>query len=207
MQGLLQHQHQLGADPVKMRLHFAHLPPRLRGSSFQTLKPLHSEAFTACQQFAAEGEHQGYTGLLLSGSAGTGKTSLAIATLKDWVKQTEGQRPARFVDVSEILAALKRSFSDSTADAESILEIAQANDFLVIDDLGKQKMSDWVADQFYLLINTLYTQKKRVIITTNLPVKQLTNYLDYPVISRICQMCHQLQMGGADLRLRGPCSS
>ena len=108
-----------------------------------------------------------------------------------------------FVDLSSVLADLRNSFGDpeSRIRPESFQQIAQGNDFVIIDDLGQQKMTEWVEDQFYILINTLYTQCKKVIVTTNLPFEKLTKDMNYALISRILGMCHEIRITGDDYRI------
>ncbi len=70
-------------------------------------------------------------------------------------------------------------------------------------------MSEWVQDTVFHVINLRYSQKKTVIVTTNLgmePTKKSTSdetlqdRLGYRVISRLYEMCTFLELDGPDYR-------
>lgn len=75
---------------------------------------------------------------------------------------------------------------------------------LVLDDLGKQRLTDWVAEQFYVLIDGLWSGQKQVVITTNLTPAGLQAHLSPALVSRLLGLCHIVPLDGKDLRLCRP---
>lgn len=180
----------------------AEIPPRYAATSFETLDPhLHPEAFQACREFATTGAYQGQQGLLLIGPPGTGKTALAIATLRQVAIRHQGLGGVHFWNVPCGLEEIRRSINRPESLPVSILDL-QCNRLLVLDDLGQQKMSEWVLEQFFTLIDHLWTQNKQFVVTTNLSQERFVGGLNGALVSRLLGMCHELVLEGPDQRLR-----
>jgi DNA replication protein DnaC len=189
-------------ERVRNQLCQADLPHSFRRCTFDTLDPSQDpEAFQVCRQYAEDGEYQGKKGLILLGTPGNGKTSLAIAILRHTAQRTQGRYGVRFWNVPAGLAQLRRQIEHPDPQADSILALTH-NRLLVLDDVGKQKDTDWVAEQFYLLLNALCTQEKQVVLTTNLTPSRLYQGLDPALASRLSRLCHQVVLKGIDRRLQ-----
>jgi DNA replication protein DnaC len=108
------------------------------------------------------------TGLMFTGSVGTGKTRLAVSTARALI-DTKGLE-ARFVDVRELLDRLRSSYDDAARETQSqILRPIFSADLVVIDELGAARPTDWIFETIELLIGGLYNRTVPVIVTTNLP--------------------------------------
>ena len=64
-----------------------------------------------------------------------------------------------------------------------------------------QKKTEWVADQLYVLIDTLWSHQRQVVLTTHLTRQGLLNSLDEAVVSRLCGLCYEVPLEGRDGRL------
>ena len=105
-------------------------------------------------------------------------------------------------NVPELFLELRRLMSDDVDKTEADLfdEAAEA-DLLVLDDLGAERVSDYVVDRLYVLINGRYENDTATIITTNRTVEELRAQIGARIASRICEMCVQMEFPQGDYRL------
>ncbi len=141
--------------------------------------------------------------LLLLGSVGSGKTHLAAAIANERLAMG---KPAVFVVVPELLNYLRQSFqkdADSTYDVRSA-ELMECG-LLILDDLGAEKATPWVAEQLYLLFNHRYNAALPTVVTSNCSPARLEAALDERVISRLLSGvrgggCRILELEAGDYR-------
>jgi DNA replication protein DnaC len=209
------------------RLAAAHIPERYRHCSLDTYStdfnganPSLSKARWISQKFA-EGYpvETGGNGLLLVGSAGLGKTHLAVGILSRLVRD-RGVKGI-FCDYRELLKNIQNSYNPAVQSTEvEVLKPVLAAEVLVLDDLGAQRSSDWVADTVAFILNARYNEKLTTIITTNWadqpagtgtktdkdgikPAKSedtLGDRIGDRMRSRLAEMCVRVEMTGEDFR-------
>lgn len=157
--------------------------------------------------------------LFITGLCGTGKTHLACGLMALWYvenikieKDWNGDRfsyPDKkfyqplevcFLPSVELFLRLKGSFDSKTEDEESIVNHYSQMEFLVIDDLGAEKVSDWSRQIFYTLIDRRYRNVKQTIITSNLTLDEVASMIDTRISSRILEMGKAIKLEGADRR-------
>jgi DNA replication protein DnaC len=191
------------AQLVQARLEEGGVPRRFRSTRLddpETVPP-NDDLLNAARRYV-EGHFtlDGRPGLLFIGSPGTGKTSTGVAVLRAFLEVHQGRYPVRFWNVPQGLVALMSEFhKEDERQATTIPELAHAP-LLLLDDLGKHKMTRWVEDQFYALIDRLWSEEKNVLITSNLAEEEFMK-LDPAIISRIMGLCHLVRVQGTDLRL------
>lgn len=153
-------------------------------------------------------------GLLLCGGNGVGKTHLAVGILRELVEK-KGAR-GQFWDFHELIREIKNSFDSSTQTTElQVLEPVVTTDVLVLDDLGAWKMTDWMNDTLFYLLNSRYTARRPTIVTTNYqdadiekikaadPLvrrEYLVERIGQRLRSRLMEMCVVIPIDGTDWR-------
>jgi DNA replication protein DnaC len=145
-------------------------------------------------------------GLCLEGQPGVGKTHLAVAVLKQ-VVQTAGAS-GLFYDTRDLLRLIRNTYDPSIRTTElEVLQPVMTADFLVLDDLGAEKTSEWVEETMNLIVNTRYNERRLTIFTSNYPdipddtdPNSLLFRIGSRMRSRLHEMCEFLPMDGADYR-------
>lgn len=106
--------------------------------------------------------------------------------------------PMRFENVPEMIYFAKRDYKDNTDFQDEILN---SNSVFVLDDIGVEKVSEFVEEFMYMVINKQYEKVYPIVITSNLPLSQLAEKLGDRVVSRIKEMCIIVEMKGEDKRI------
>jgi DNA replication protein DnaC len=102
-------------------------------------------------------------GLVLSGSAGVGKTHLAVAVAMEAVKI--GMK-VKFDTARGFLTQLQRSIGDGSY-AETKARLFEEPDLVVLDDYGAERTTDYTADVMEEAVSYRYSHEKAFIVTTN----------------------------------------
>jgi len=209
------------------RVAAAHIPERYRHCSLDTYETAFhgansslAKAHLIARKFVdAYPATTGGNGLLFVGTAGLGKTHLAVGVLQRLV-QERGVR-GLFCDYRELLKNIQNSYNSQVQTTElELLKPVFAAEVLVLDDLGAQRPNEWVSDTVALILNARYNDKQTTIITTNWadrpagtgfsadekgvkPAKNedtLGDRIGERMRSRLAEMCVRVEMNGEDFR-------
>jgi len=157
-------------------------------------------AFDKCKSFAENFTENDGKGLVLTGNVGTGKTHLAAA-IANYV-MTELGLPVLFMTYQDILDQIRLTFSNESADSMWSKQKIFNVPLLVIDDLGKEKASEFTVATLNQIVNSRYVNNYPLIITTNSGYSELYSDLDYATFSRLAEMCEGVNFDGNDYRMR-----
>lgn len=148
-------------------------------------------------------------GLYLEGPCGTGKTHLAIAIALAIINTGV---PVICKTSIDILGDIKRCYErNSKVTEEEVLEAYKTVDLLIIDDLGKEQVTEWSVPVLYSILNERYEALLPTIITTNYNTSALAEKLSAKgdtetaaaIISRFVESYKRVTMAWADYRRKG----
>lgn len=159
-----------------------------------------------------------FLGLVLVGAPGAGKTHLAAAIFEaervaiqqafEAYRASGDRRPRtfrtpRWVNVPAAMVDLRREMGrDEQPFTDALHELRSRDSTVVLDDLGREKVSDWTAEVLYVLVNDRYEACLPTIVTTNLSRDELVTSGYWPAISRLAEDGRIVEVKAPDRRLR-----
>lgn len=109
---------------------------------------------------------------LWSETKGSGKTMLAAALANELINKY--RHFVKFATSIDILDEIKATYGDDSEENESkLLNDLVSAEFLVIDDFGTERATEWAGEKFYQIVNKRYINKKVTFFTSNYDLKTL----------------------------------
>lgn len=185
-------------DPVAWRLeHYARLLAADIPVTFQDAQPDHPQVRAWLERHITDPKAAPW--LVLSGNTGTGKTHLAYGVLRRVAgSAARANRDFRWMIVThpDLNAALRPKPDESHAYAlDPYLEV----DFLVLDDVGAGKGSEFTTENITRLVDHRWSRRLATVYTTNLDADALEPIVGERVLSRLADAT-LVELGGADRR-------
>lgn len=132
-------------------------------------------------------------GLFIYGDTGTGKTHALYAIANTF----ENCRVENWVG---LLVEYRSKISERKSQYEFIKQVNECNT-LIIDDVGAEKQTESSQELFYLILDWRYTNEKKIILSTNLSLKEFQEKYGDRLFSRVAGMCEVIELKGEDRRL------
>lgn len=161
--------------------------------------------------------------LVLAGPTGVGKTHLAAGIVSEVTARlraeyvlAEGLARERnaiptlpklpeWVNVADAITTLRLEMDmplDDRTAALRLRRLASYPGLVVLDDLGRERSSDWTGEVVYALVNGRYEHMLPTLVTTNLTREDLGKSAYWPSISRLAEDGALVAIEGPDARLR-----
>lgn len=177
---------------------------RLRSCTLGNFKgEINASTRTAVQKIISytgywEENQESGRGLYFCGDVGTGKTHLAVAVM-NWLIE-EKKVPSLFVTVPELLDNLRGAYSDPSRNLDEWMDSVKNANLLILDDLGSEKVTPWVQERLFVIVNYRYQESLPTILTSNIAPDDLAAQMGARTASRIIAMCDWIALEGDDYR-------
>jgi DNA replication protein DnaC len=198
------------------------LPPRFAD---RTLDGFHASSPTATKALAAarrlvDGELRN---LVLAGPTGVGKTHLAAGIVAAVSARLQAAyvlalgrareshslplepRYPEWTNVADAVTRLRLEMDaplDDRIAGMRLRRLASYPGLVVLDDLGREKVTDWTGEVVYTLVNGRYEAMLPTVVTTNLTRSDLADSAYWPAISRLAEDGALVAIEAEDRRLR-----
>lgn len=141
--------------------------------------------------------------LYIWGDYGVGKTALATCAVRKFMVNI-GQF-AIYGTVAELLEEIRAGYNPVTGGAGEAGELTKAIEsapLVLLDDLGAEKLTEWVSERLYLIVNHRHNAHLPTIYTSNYDLDLQTERLGERLGWRIKQMCwpNVIPVRGENLR-------
>jgi DNA replication protein DnaC len=155
--------------------------------------------------------------IVFCGPVGVGKTHLASAILHRWLRigfENEINQPnwgkglvggrGYFTTLPKLLSRIKATFKDNVLETEDqIIRRCVNFPLLVLDDVGKEKQSEYSQQILFSIIDGRYVHSRPLIMTSNAVGPEFGKVVGQAVYSRLCEMGTIINMqASGDFRLR-----
>lgn len=163
-----------------------------------------------------------YRSLVLVGPPGVGKSHLAAGVVRSIVNRLEAEytvaREAMtdrwpkvpdspmWTNVADLVVTLRMEMDaplDDRNAASAVRTLRRWPALVVLDDLGREKASDWTGELVYALVNARYEDRLPTLVTSNLSPAELAASPYWPAISRLAEDGALVKVDGPDRRLAG----
>ena len=181
------------------------LSKRMKSYSFSNFDPFANppsttKAVEKVQKYLENWEEnrEAGLGLYFCGDVGSGKTHLAVAVMNELMGRK--RIPSLFVTVPELLDNLRGAYNEPGRDIDEWMAAVKDADLLVLDDLGSERVTEWVRERIFVIVNHRYREALPTVFTSNIGPEELPAKLGERTASRIISMCEGVELSGKDYR-------
>jgi DNA replication protein DnaC len=147
---------------------------------------------------------------LWSDHAGTGKTSYAIALVRELISCGRTQYLPFFISADDLFEQLREIYNSGTPlKYTPLFQDYMRSSIIILDDVGVEKMTKFVAARYYYLMNAFWSEEKPIIVTSKFSPTEAflradpdvdTQVLD-SLLSRVIDMMVEVRFPEKDRRV------
>ncbi|MCR1899278.1 ATP-binding protein [Irregularibacter muris] len=152
-----------------------------------------------CINYAKDFENHNKN-LFFYGSPGLGKTFLSHAIAKELLQKGKIVLYQTSSDLIDFIR--KNKFDQNNNQENTLLERIYLSDLLIIDDLGTENLTEFAKMELFNIINKRLLTGKKMVISTNLSLRELQEKYPNRFTSRILGHFQLYKFYGEDIRIK-----
>lgn len=138
-------------------------------------------------------------------STGSGKTSWACKVMSHYFRKiafdTGLENEGLYIFLPTFLEDLRDNYESKDPDFEQVLSMVKECNLLIIDDIGAERVTEWVRERMVSIINTRVSNNLATIYTSNLSPEELKEELGDRISSRVLGSSQVVEIAGGDRRI------
>ena len=192
---------EISAALLAKRFDNSMMSKRLMKMDFEILNPEQNvKEIEFCKKYVRAFNIETSEGIQLLGNTGTGKSSLMACICNNLIKRGYN---CLFTTLSALLSDFVQYSGEHFGSISNKLNWLIKYDFIVLDDIGRENITDKRKEILFQIIDTLYNEEKIIAFTANpemlLKLKQDKELA--AILDRIKSLCpHVLKFSGESLR-------
>ena len=137
-------------------------------------------------------------------STGSGKTSWACKVMSHYFRKiafdTGLENEGLYIFLPTFLEDLRDNYDSKDPDFEQVLSMVKGCKLLIVDDIGAERVTEWVRERMVSIINTRSSNGLCTIYTSNLSPEELKAELGDRIASRVMGSSKVVEISGGDWR-------
>ena len=186
----------LSRIPVGYQYNIALTPQQRDLEAFETLNGFKEHIITNVKE--------GKNLYIWGKNTGCGKTSWACKIMSHYFRKiafNSGlENEGLYIYLPTFLNNIRESFDGKTTEFAEELEMVTKCNLLIIDDIGSEKLTEWVRERIVSIIHTRVSNGLSTIYTSNLSPEELKAEMGDRISSRILGGACVVEITGADRR-------
>ena len=138
-------------------------------------------------------------------STGSGKTSWACKIMSHYFRKvafdTGLENEGLYIFLPTFLEDLRDYYDTKDPDFEQVLSMVKGCKLLIVDDIGAERVTEWVRERMVSIINTRVSNNLATIYTSNLSPEELREELGDRISSRVLGSSKVVEIKGGDRRV------
>ena len=138
-------------------------------------------------------------------STGSGKTSWACKIMSHYFRKicfdTGLENEGLYIFLPTFLEDLRDNYDNKDPEFEQVLSMVKGCKLLIIDDIGAERVTEWVRERMVSIINTRVSNNLATIYTSNLSPEELKEELGDRISSRVLGSSQVIEITGGDRRV------
>lgn len=185
-----------GLTESQRKVSFDNLDPNRSNRQLYWVARKYLQKFDEIAASDAENKGIGFTG-----SVGAGKTTLLLAVANGLIDR---QIPVIFVNTPDLIGELyDAQFGRDNESLNSKIHKLGTVEVAIFDDVGTERITDWVQTQYYRIINSRYNNRLPTLFTSNLSFDDLSDKIGDRAASRLYALTRDrlIEIEAEDYRL------